>query len=206
MSIITESCIHTFQAEGKEILKLVESMDLEVLEKAVQVLLSCKGRVLTSGCGTSSIAARKVNHILNCIGTPSVFMAPSDALHGSLGGIREDDVAILVSKGGGTQELVKMMESLKAEKAFTIVVSENEDSPMAKLSNLFIRVKVEREPDAYNILATASTLAVISVFDAICLAITSVRGFNKEVFHIVHPGGAVGERLTGKVLFEEGQG
>lgn len=202
MSMITDSCINTFQAEGKEILKLADTVDLDVLEKAVQILLACEGRVLTSGCGTSSIAARKINHILNCIGTPSVFMAPSDALHGALGGIGEGDVAILVSKGGTTQELVKMMESLKIEKAYLIVVSENEDSPMAQMSDLFIKVKVEREPDEYNILATASTLAVISVFDTICVAITRVRGFNKDEFHVVHPGGAVGERLTGKVLFK----
>ncbi len=202
MSQIKQWISNTFQAEGQEIVGLDASVDKDVLEKAVHKLLAVN-HVFTSGCGTSAIAARKMNHTLNCIGTPCTYLAPSDALHGALGGVGENDAIILVSKGGSTQELVHMLDSCNTMNVFTICVTENDDSYMARHCSLYIKVRVTREPDQYNMLATASTLSVIAVFDAIAIAMMNTRGFDMDSFHLKHPGGAVGERLTGKVLYKD---
>jgi KpsF/GutQ family protein len=152
--------------------------------------------VLTAGCGTSAAAARKVAHSLCCIERPAVFLAPGDALHGGLGLAQSNDIAILISKGGNTREIVALLPPLKTKRVFIIGVTENPDSELGRSADLVLRVKVEREPDQFNMLATASTMAVLAVFDAICIALMKVTGYTQGQFAVIHPGGAVGRRLT----------
>ena len=185
-------------AEAASIAKLTESLDSQALARAVEVLAGCKGRILTSGCGTSAQAAKKIAHYLSCIERPSVFLIPSDAVLGGLGLLQKDDVLILISKGGNTSELTKLIPSCKAKGAFLICVTEKEDSIRAKEADLFLKIKVDKEPDTFNMLATASTLAVIATFDAICITLMQYTDYSKEQFAIIHPSGAVGDRLLGK--------
>ena len=192
---IMENVIQTLDKEGKEILRLKETLDLKAIETIIEKIASCKGKVILTGCGTSAMAARKIAHSLSVIDIPSVFLNPSDAVHGSLGVVQKDDIVIFISKGGNTGELTSFIDNVRNKKAFIITVSENEESILAKKCDLFLKIKVEKEADEYDMLATASTLCVISVFDAICIALMKYTGFSREKFLLNHPKGAVGERL-----------
>ena len=183
---------------AKEIARLSSTVSREALVKCVQVLAACHGRICTMGCGTSAAAARKVAHSLSCIERPAFFLSPSDAPHGALGAVQPGDVVIMFSKGGGTRELLDLVPSLKAKKVTLVTATENAESPLARESDLVLSVKVEREADAFNMLATTSTMAVVAVFDAICIALMEATGYTREQFAVIHPHGAVGDRLTGR--------
>lgn len=193
---IEEIISHTLDVEAKQIARLKETIDQDVLKKIIDMIIKCQGKVIITGCGTSAMASRKIVHSLSVIDIPSVFLNPSDAVHGSLGVVQEDDIVIFISKGGNTDELVSFIDNVRDKKAFVITVSENEGSILAKKCDLFLKVKIEREPDEYDMLATASTLCVIAVFDAVCIALMKYTGFSKEKFLLNHPKGAVGERLS----------
>lgn len=181
--------------EADSIRALSEEMEEAAVLQTAKALMNCKGKVILAGCGTSAMAARKAAHSLNCIEIPALFLSPADAVHGGLGVLQKEDILILISKGGGTQELVNLIPACRAKGALLIGVSENPESAIAVNSDIYLKVKVEREPCRFNMLATASTLAVISMFDAICIALMQMTGYTREQFAIIHPGGAVGERL-----------
>ena len=113
--------------------------------------------------------------------------------------MQEDDILILISKGGGTGELVKLIPACRTKKALLIGVSENPQSAIAQNADIYLRVKVEQEPCRFNMLATASTLAVISTFDSVCIALMQMTGYTREQFAVIHPAGAVGDRLLNKL-------
>jgi KpsF/GutQ family protein len=184
-----------WETEAASVGNLARGVDPAAFSRCVKVLAHCRGRILTAGCGTSMAAARKIAHSLCCVGRPAAFLSPGDAVHGGLGLVQRGDVVIAISKGGGTREIVNLVPAIKAKRAFLIGVTENADSVLAKHSNLLLRVKVEREPDPFNMLATASTLAVIALFDAVCIALMNATGYTRKQFALIHPGGAVGDRL-----------
>ena len=181
--------------EASAVQGLRHSIDPRAFVECVTAIAQCQGRVLTTGCGTSAAAARKIAHSLCCIERPAVFLAPGDALHGGLGLAQPSDLAVLVSKGGNTREILSVISPLQAKRVPIIGVTENPDSALAHAANILLRVKVEREPDEFNMLATASTMAVLAVFDAICIALMKITRYSQEQFALIHPGGAVGQRL-----------
>ena len=185
----------TITMEADELRALTSELDGEKVVAVAKALMNCRGKVILSGCGTSAMAAKKIAHSLNCIEIPALFLAPSDAVHGGLGVLQEEDVLILISKGGNTQELVNLIPACRTKQALLIGVSENPDSAIAREADIYLRVKVAREPCRFNMLATASTLAVISVFDSICIALMQMTGYTREQFAVIHPSGAVGDRL-----------
>ena len=193
---IMAECRRVILEEGAAVTRLAETLDYSELARAAEILGECKGRIIITGCGTSAMAARKIAHSLSCIERPALFLNPADGVHGGSWVIQKDDVLILLSKGGRTEELMNLIPIYKAKGAFCIVVSEDNESPLAKAADHFIRVKVEREPCPFNMLATSSILAVIAVFDAICIALMRHTGYTREQFALIHPGGAVGKRLT----------
>lgn len=185
--------------EAESIAQLRQTLDQETVLAVARALMNCKGKVILSGCGTSAMAARKVAHSLSCIEIPALFLSPADAVHGALGVLQQEDILILISKGGNTQELVNLIPACKTKGALLIGVSENPASVIAGQAEIYLKVKVEQEPCRFNMLATASTLAVIATFDAICIALMQMTGYTREQFAVIHPGGAVGERLLNKV-------
>lgn len=185
--------------EAESIRRLSEELDEQQVLDTAKALMNCRGKVVLSGCGTSAMAAKKIAHSLNCIEIPALFLIPSDAVHGGLGVLQEDDILILISKGGGTGELVKLIPACRAKKALLIGVSENPQSAIAQNADIYLRVKVEQEPCRFNMLATASTLAVISTFDSVCIALMQMTGYTREQFAVIHPAGAVGDRLLNKL-------
>ncbi len=182
-------------AEATAVQELQRTVDSRAFYQCVTAIAQCEGRVLTTGCGTSAAAARKIAHSLCCIERPAVFLAPGDALHGGLGLAQPSDLAVLISKGGNTREIVSLLGPLQAKRVPIIGVTENPDSAVGRAANVLLCVKVDREPDEFNMLATASTMAVVAVFDAICIALMKVTGYTRDRFAVIHPGGAVGERL-----------
>jgi D-arabinose 5-phosphate isomerase GutQ len=195
---IVTTAVRVWETAAKEISGLTSSVNREALGRCVGAIAGCRGRIVTIGCGTSAVAARKLAHSLSCIEQPAFFLSPADAPHGTLGAVHQEDLVVLVSKGGGTSELISLLQSLKKKKVFIVTVTENEDAPLSQASDLVLRVKVEKEADPFNLLATTSTMAVIAVFDAICIALMEYTGYTREQFSVIHPHGAVGEKLTGK--------
>lgn len=198
---VIQSIKNTLELESQGLMEVHNSFDTQAVVHIVQLLKDCRGKIVLSACGTSGMAARKTAHTLNVVGCPAVFMSPADALHGGLGFLQENDILILISKGGETNELIPIEHVAHKKKVRVIVVTENEDSELAKQGDYLLKVKISREPDEFNMMATGSTLAVISIFDAICIAIARSKGYRKEDLALIHPGGAVGRRLTGKILY-----
>lgn len=187
---------HVWQTEAASVAALPSIMDPAAFGHCVEALAACRGRILTTGCGTSAAAARKIAHSLCCIERPAAFLSPSDAVHGGLGLVQPQDVVIAISKGGDTREIANLIPAIQTKRALLIGVTEQPDSALGRASSLLLRVRVEREPDEFNMLATASTLAVVAVFDAVCIALMRVTRYTRERFAVIHPGGAVGDRLV----------
>lgn len=183
--------------ESKAVASLNDTLDMNVMYKIVQLFAECKGRIVFSGCGTSAMGAKKIVHSLNCIERPTLFLTPSDAVHGGLGVLQKEDILVLVSKGGNTGELVKLIPACKTKGATLIGVTENSESVIGKEADVCLVVGVEKEPCRFNMLATASTMAVVSAFDSVCIALMQYMGYTREQFAVIHPSGAVGERLLG---------
>lgn len=194
-----EQICGVWSAEAESVAQLKKIVEPDAAISVVEAIASCvrnKGRILTAGAGTSGAAARKIAHTLCCIEIPSFFISPDDSVHGGLGVLQGDDVIIAISKGGNTSEITKIIPAIKAKGAKLIGVTENEESTLARESDIILKVKVEKEPDPFNMLATASTMAVIAAFDAIAITLMKYTGYKREQFAVIHPGGAVGERLT----------
>lgn len=188
----------TIRIESESVSSLIENADMEKIAEVVELIGAKKGKVVIAGCGTSAMAAKKAVHSLNCIECPAVFLTPSDAVHGGLGILQKDDILFLVSKGGNTEELVQLIPACRKKEAYLIGITENETSKIGLAADICLKVKVEKEPCRFNMLATASTMAVVSVFDAICIALMQYTEYTKEQFAVIHPKGAVGERLLKK--------
>lgn len=188
---------HVWRTGAHELARMAEYLPPELFAECTRLLAEGRGRIVTSGCGTSATAARKIAHSLSCVERPSFFLTPSDAVHGALGSVQPGDVAILISKGGGTQEIVAMLAAFATKEVPIIAVTENPDSALGRAARLVVPIAIEREADEFNMLATTSTMAVIAWFDAVCIALMRLTGYSRDQFRVIHPGGAVGERLLG---------
>ncbi|MBC1399394.1 KpsF/GutQ family sugar-phosphate isomerase [Listeria fleischmannii] len=195
---IEQSCRAVLQAEAKAIQDLTNQMKPDVLKEVVDKIANCSGKIVVSGCGTSGVAAAKIVHSLCCIEKPAVYLSPSDAVHGRLGVLQPEDILILISKGGNTKELINLIPACHTKGSFLIGITENTDSIIGKEAHLCLQVRVEKEPDPFNMLATASILAVIATFDAIIITLMAKTNYTREQFGVIHPGGAVGEKLLQK--------
>lgn len=186
---------HVLTQEGQAIVGLVETLDWDAVERLVELLVRPAGRVATMGCGTSGAAAKKIAHTLSCVGCAATFLTPSDAPHGALGSLRRGDIVILVSKGGNTAELVGVLPNLRSIGVTIVGITGVVDSAIGAEADVVIPITVSGEPDPLNMLATASTLAVMAVMDAVAICVMERNGFSTTQFGLIHPGGAVGTRL-----------
>lgn len=185
----------SFQIEAKAVTDALDHMDFEALGKAVEVISKCS-RIATSGCGHSGIACRHFAHSLCCIERPARFISPAEAVHGAMGYVQEGDAVVLASRGGKTAELMPILRISKEKKAIVIGITENMDSPLAQQSDIVIPMKIEKESDKYNSQGTSSFVALSAIFDAMQVALIEETGYVNEQFALIHPGGAVGERLN----------
>jgi arabinose-5-phosphate isomerase len=166
---------------------------------AVGMVLNCRGRVVVSGIGKSGHIARKLAATLASTGTPAFFVHPADAGHGDLGMIAPDDVVIMLSNSGETDELVMLAPHLKRQGARLIALTGNEQSSLAQAADVHLDAAVDTEACPLGLAPTASTTAALALGDALALALLDARGFSAEDFARSHPGGALGRRLLTRV-------
>jgi arabinose-5-phosphate isomerase len=184
--------------EGKAVADLESRIDMS-FARAVDLIVRCRGRVIVTGVGKSGIIARKIVATMNSTGTPSVFLHPSDAVHGDLGIVRNDDVVICISKSGNTQELSSLLPMFKRLGVPIISLVGNLNSLLARESTVVLDASVEEEACPHDLAPTSSTTATLALGDALAIALLDRREFSKEDFALFHPGGALGKRLLLKV-------
>ena len=189
-----DSALFSLRVERESIERLMGYIPPDQFGQAVDLLKSC-GKVITCASGSSGIAAKKFAHSLCCINRPALFMVPSEAVHGGLGCVCARDVVVMVSRGGKTVELLPIIRAVRERGAFLIGVTENAESPLAQASSVVLPLKIERESDPCDVMATASFVATIALFDALLAALMTETGYTIGQFAQIHPGGAVGERL-----------
>ena len=188
---------NAFDIEAQCITKMKNYFDDEQFSKAVELLCDAE-RIGTAGCGHSGIACSHFAHLLCCIERPAKFVSPAEAIHGGTGFMQKGDVMVFASRGGSTKELFPILDICKTKGVHIITITENLESPLAKAADVVIKQYVNRETDKYNMQGTTSTTALCMLFHALQTAIIEETDYQKEQFALIHPGGAVGERLNGK--------
>ncbi len=162
---------------------------------AVHLLSGCKGRAVVLGVGKSGLVGRKISATLASTGTPSIFVHPSEGMHGDLGMITPGDVVLALSYSGETEELRRLLPSIHAMRVPLIAMTARQHSRLARASTVALRVVVKREACPYNLTPTTSTTAMLALGDALAMALMACRGFKAEDFARLHPGGTLGKRL-----------
>lgn len=183
-----------FEIEAKEIANLSNRLN-EDFEKAIKAILESSGKLIVSGMGKSGIIGKKIAATLASTGTPSFFLHPGEAYHGDLGMIEDNDVVLLISNSGETDEVLKLIPFLKHQKNCTISMSGNDTSTLAKNTNYHLNIAVEKEACPLLLAPTSSTTATLVMGDAIAVTLMKLRNFKEENFAKFHPGGSLGRRL-----------
>jgi len=180
--------------EAEAVHGLIARID-ERFDRAVEMMFGCRGRVVVTGMGKSGIIGRKISATLASIGTPSVYVHPADAIHGDLGMITEEDVVLALSNSGETEEIVRLLPTIRKIGARMIALCGRAGSTLAQYSDVVLDTAVAREACPYNLAPTASTTAQLAMGDALAMALLKVRNFKPEDYAMLHPGGSLGKRL-----------
>jgi len=175
--------------------EMLSFFDEEAFSKAVELLKNAE-RIGASGCGHSGIICQHFAHLMCCIERPTRFISPAEAVHGATGYLQKDDVCVFASRGGKTKELLPIVDICKAKGVKIITVTENLESPLAEMADVVLKQHVNRETDKYNAQGTTSTTSLCMIFHALQAALIEETDYKNEQFALIHPGGAVGERLN----------
>ena len=195
--IISEA-VDVLRLEAESIVQLADRVD-ERFAQMVDLICKCKGRVIIAGIGKSGSIARKIVATLNSTGTRALFLHPVEAMHGDLGMVDADDVFIALSSSGATDELNLILPSILKIGCPTIAFTGNRQSPLAKLCQIVIDVGVEKEACPLGLAPTCSTTAMLAMGDALAVVLINQKQFKSDDFKRVHPGGALGQRLAGRI-------
>lgn len=195
---IKEILANVLKIEGEAVLSLRGKLSDAVCQ-AVEEILGCKGKVVVTGIGKSGAVGRKIASTFASTGTPAVFLHPAEALHGELGLLSPDDIVILISYNGETEELINIVPFLKRLGIRTIALTGNPSSSIATASDIVIDVGVEREACPLGIAPTSSTTATMAMGDALAIAVMRLRRLTRDDLAKLHPGGTLGRRLLLKV-------
>ena len=186
-----------YDIEAQCINEMKDFLDPDQFGKAVEVLAKAP-RIASCGCGHSGIICQHFAHLMCCIERPARFISPAEAVHGATGYLQKGDVMVFASRGGKTAELIPILDICKAKGVTVITVTENLESPLAVAADVVLKQQVNRETDKYNCQGTTSTTALCMIFHALQAALIEETGYRSEQFALIHPGGAVGERLNHK--------
>jgi len=189
-----EKAKEVFQIEAQAILNLAINLDDNFVQ-AVETILKCKGRVVITGMGKSGLIGRKIAATLASTGTPAFFLHPAEGIHGDLGMVTGQDVVIAISNSGETEEIINILPVLKRLGATIIALTGKQDSTLAKNSEVFLHIGIEKEACPLGLAPTASTTATLAMGDALAVVLLEARNFQPEDFALFHPGGALGRRL-----------
>ncbi len=180
--------------EADAIAELIDRLD-EQFERAVEMIFACGGRVVVTGLGKSGLIGRKISATLASTGTPSVFLHAAEALHGDLGILMREDVALAISQSGETEELLALLEPIKRLGIKLVTMTGNVRSTLAAASDVALNIAVKEEACSLNLAPTASTTAALAMGDALAIALLDRRGFREEDFAALHPKGRLGSKL-----------
>jgi len=194
-----KSALLSIEREREAVENALSRISEKDFGRAVDLLANCP-RIMTSASGSSGIAAKKFAHSLCCIERGAMFMPPCEAVHGGMGGIKREDVMVMVSRGGKTSELLPLIDVVTKKGASLIAVTENPDSPLANAASVVLLMNVGKESDPLGLMATSSYVQTIAIFDALLAALIEETGYTAEQFGLIHPGGAVGEHINGKTI------
>lgn len=164
-------------------------------EKAVDLLAKCRGRVVVTGMGKGGIIGQKISATLSSLGAPSLWLHSAEAIHGDLGRIIREDVVMVLSNSGETQEVKDLLPQIKKIGAKIIAITGNTKSTLAKYSDAVLDTYVEKEACSLGLAPTSSTTAMLAMGDALAVCVVEKKGFKKEDFAFLHPGGSLGKRL-----------
>ncbi len=186
------------EAEGRAVLSLAGRLGPDFGE-VVDRVYSCKGRVVVTGVGKSGIVAEKIASTLTSTGTPAFYIHPGDAAHGDIGIVGKSDIVIFVSKSGETAELIQLLPVLKRLGATLVTITARKESPLARASECTIDTGALTEACPFDLVPTSSTTCALVVGDALAIALLKIKGFTREDFAFVHPGGLLGHMLNLRV-------
>ncbi|MDP6609656.1 MAG: KpsF/GutQ family sugar-phosphate isomerase [Vicinamibacterales bacterium] len=182
------------ETEAAAILALLDRID-GAFERAVDVLQRCSGRVIVTGMGKSGIICRKIAATLSSTGTPAFFLHPAEAIHGDLGVIQRGDAVVALSYSGETDELLRLLETIRRQDARLVAVTGAPASTLGQAADVTLNCRVNEEACPLNLVPTASTTAALALGDALAMALLVRKGFKQEDFASLHPGGKLGKRL-----------
>jgi arabinose-5-phosphate isomerase len=189
-----ETARRVLRIEAQALQELLERLDSS-FERALELLLSCKGRVVVTGMGKSGLIGRKISGTLSSTGTPSFFLHPAEALHGDLGMLARGDALLAITYGGETQEILNLLETLKRLEMPIVTLTGKPKSTLGLASDVVIDVSVKEEACTLNLAPTASTTVAMAVGDALAVSLLERRGFKPDDFAALHPAGRLGKKL-----------
>ena len=184
--------------ESEAISNIISHLD-DNFRKAVDLLQENQGLVIVIGMGKSGDIGKKISATFTSTGQRSIFLHPSEGEHGDLGIITENDICIILSHSGSTEEVARIIPFIKRKKAKIVSISSNEKSKIAKQSDIFLNTYVRYEADPLNLAPTSSSTATLAIGDALAVTLSKIRNFSKEDFAMHHPGGVLGKKLLLKV-------
>jgi arabinose-5-phosphate isomerase len=190
----TSNVMRVLEKEAQAILDLKEIIG-ETVNDALNMILECKGRVVITGIGKSGIIGRKINATMASTGTPSLFLHPSEGLHGDLGMVTKDDVVIAISNSGESDEVLALIPSLKRIGAKMIAIVKNPKSTLGRKSDVVLSIGDVQEACPLGLAPTTSTTVTLALGDALAIALLDARNFKPEDFAVFHPAGSLGRKL-----------
>ncbi len=195
MSPVLERAKETLLIEIKGVEELVDRLDHN-FEKAIDLLFSCKGKVIVTGMGKSGLIGQKISATLTSTGTPSLFLHPAESVHGDLGVIAPSDIVVAISYSGETAEVVQMLGHIHAVGAPLISITGHPESTLARTCSVHLNISVEKEACPLGLAPTTSTTVTLALGDALAMCLLELRQFREEDFAVFHPGGSLGKKLT----------
>lgn len=196
--MIIEQAKRVLEIEAEAIRNLLPRIGKD-FEKAIEILFSCRGRVIVTGMGKSGLVARKIAATFTSTGTPAFYLHPAEGLHGDLGMLMREDCVLAISYSGETAEMSAIIPVIKKMGLKLITLTGNKNSRLAKFSDVVLDVHVNREACPYNIVPTASTTVCLAVGDSLAICLLSKKKLRKEDFARLHPGGTIGKKLLWRV-------
>jgi len=185
--------------EADAITRTAARLERSEVERAVELLASCKGKVVVIGVGKSGNVAHKIAATMTSTGTAAMYLHPSDALHGGMGIVNSEDTVVALSNSGETYELLEMLPYLKHRQVAIIAVVGNLRSTLARRADVVLDATVDQEACPFNLAPTTSTTVMLAIGDALAMTLMEVKGFQVEDFALNHPAGRLGKRLTLRV-------
>lgn len=194
-----EIASNVLETEANELLKASKNIDKATLDDIINLIYSSNGRLIVMGVGKSGLVGAKISATLSSTGTPSFFIHPTEAMHGDLGAIYKDDIILVISYSGESDEIINIMPHIKRLSKSIITMTKDKNSTISKMGDYFLDISVTKEACPLNIAPTSSTTLTLALGDVLAVCLMKIRNFKENDFAKFHPGGSLGKRLFVKI-------